>query len=429
MFCGSPVARGPPAEGGVTVAHRALEEPTARVGAGWTASLSLASLAVFMGFFTPIQILLPLQLEQLDAAHKAGLLAWVTGLGAFVAMLANPLAGALSDRTTSRYGRRRPWILGGALLGAAGLLLTAAQHTLVGLALGWALAQLGLNAMLAGVTAPVADQVPVAQRAVVSGWTGISQSLGLVVGALLVTVVVSGILPGYALTAALTVALALPYVLRHREPVLPRELRAPLDWRALAAGYWVSPRRYPDFGWAFLTRFLINLGNAIGTLYLLYYLTDAVHYPEPDTGVLILTAVYTLAALLTAIPAGVVSDRTGRRRALVVLSCAVMAVAALLLAFLHSWPATVVAAAVLGAGFGVYLAVDQALVTQVLPAAADRAKDLGVINIANSGPQVLAPAVAAPVVAHLGGYLGLYLVTALVTLLAAGLVHRIRGVA
>ncbi len=404
----------------------ALEEPTTRVSARWTASLSLASLAVFMGFFTPIQILLPLQLERLDAAHKAGLLAWVTGIGALVAMLANPLAGALSDRTTSRFGRRRPWIVGGALLGAAGLLLTSVQHGLPGIVLGWSLAQLGLNAMLAGVTAPVADQVPVGQRAVVSGWTGISQSLGLVVGALLVTVVVSGILPGYALTALLTVVLALPYVLCFREPVLPRALRAPLDRRTLAAGYWVSPRRHPDFGWTWATRFLINLGNAIGTLYLLFYLTDAVHYPSPDSGVLILTTVYTAAALLTAIPSGLVSDRTGRRRLPVVVSCVVMAGAALLLAFCHTWGATLVAAGVLGAGYGIYLAVDQALVTQVLPAAADRAKDLGVINIANSGPQVLAPALAAPIVAHLGGYTGLYAVTALVTLLAGVLVHRIR---
>ncbi|WP_441251802.1 MFS transporter [Kitasatospora sp. McL0602] len=407
----------------------ALSEPTARVSWRWTASLSLANLAVFLGFFTPIQILLPLQLEHLDSAHKAGLLSWVTGVGALVAMLVNPLAGALSDRTTSRFGRRRPWILAGALLGAAGLLLTAAQGGLLGITAGWVAAQAGLNIMLAGVTAPVADQVPVGQRAVVSGWTGISQSLGLVVGAVLVTVLVSGVLPGYAATAAMTVALALPFVFLFRDPVLPRELRAPIDLRALAAGYWVSPRRYPDFGWAWLTRFLINLGNAIGTLYLLYYLTDAVHYRSPETGVLILTAVYTLAALLTAVPSGLVSDRTGRRRALVVASCGVMAVAALILAFLHSWPATVLAAAVLGAGYGIYLAVDQALVTQVLPAAADRAKDLGVINIANSGPQVLAPAVAAPIVADCGGYVGLYVATALVTLLAAALVHRIRGVA
>ncbi|MGF1429816.1 MFS transporter [Kitasatospora sp. LaBMicrA B282] len=411
----------------------AATEPQRAVRPRWTGALSLANLAVFLGFFTPIQILLPEQLAHVDADHKAVLLSWVTGVGALVAMLVNPLAGALSDRTTSRFGRRRPWILAGALLGAGGLLLTGAQRGPVAITAGWALSQTGLNVMLAGVTAPVADQVPLAQRAQVSGWTGISQSLGLVVGALLVTTVVTGIRSGYALTAAAVVLLALPFVLLFPEP-LPRQAaavaRPPLRARTLLAGYWVSPRRHPDFGWAFLTRFLINLGNAIGTLYLLYYLTDAVHYPAPDQGVLILTALYTLAALLTAIPAGVVSDRTGRRRAPVVLSCLVMAAAAVLLALLHSWPATVAAALLLlGAGYGIYLAVDQALVTQVLPAAADRAKDLGVINIANAGPQVLAPALAAPVVAHLGGYLGLYLVTALVTLLAAVLVGRIRGVA
>ncbi|MEU3462703.1 MFS transporter [Streptomyces sp. NPDC006733] len=406
----------------------ALDEPTVRVRAGWTAALSLASLAVFMAFFTPIQILLPLQLEHLDAAHKGTDLAWVTGAGALVAVVVNPLAGALSDRTTGRWGRRRPWIVGGALAGAAGLLVTAAQHTLPGIVAGWCLAQGGLNAMLAGVTAPVVDQVPVGQRAAVSGWTGIMQSLGLVLGALLVTTAVSGVGPGYLLTALLAVALALPYVLCFREPVLPRALRPALRVRTLLTGLWVDPRAHPDFGWAWLSRFLINLGNALGTLYLLFYLTDEVHHPDPDTGVLVLTVIYTASATLTAIPAGFASDRVGRRKVFVVVCSVVMAVAALLLAAAHTWTAVMVAAAVLGAGFGVYLAVGQALITQVLPSAADRAKDLGVINIANSGPQVLAPAVAAPIVAHLGGYPGLYVATALVTLLGGALVLRIVGV-
>ena len=87
-----------------------------------------------------------------------------------------------------------------------------------------------------------------------------------------------------------------------------------------------------------------------------------------------------------------------------------------------------VAAALLGVGYGVYLAVDAALITQVLPTAADRAKDLGIINIANSAPQVLAPALAAPIVAGLGGYPVLYGLTALVTLAGAVLVLPIRSV-
>ena len=80
-------------------------------------------------------------------------------------------------------------------------------------------------------------------------------------------------------------------------------------------------------------------------------------------------------------------------------------------------------------GFGVYLSVDFALLTEVLPNARDRGKDLGVINIANSLPQVLAPAIAAPIVKHLGGYPVLYLLASAVTLLAGVLVTRIRSVA
>ncbi|MFH8840482.1 MFS transporter [Streptomyces sp. NPDC017868] len=404
-------------------------EPTVPVTAGWTAGLSLATLAVFMAFMTPIQILLPLQLEHIDPHDKNTALSLVTGLGALVAVLANPLAGAWSDRTTSRFGRRRPWILGGALAGAAGLAATATQHTVAGVAVGWCLAQAGLNAMLAGVTTPIADRVPLGQRAVVSGWTGLMQSVGLVLGALITTLVVTGVGSGYVTLAVLTVALALPFALRQSEPSLPRELRPAFDARAFARSFWVSPRLHPDFGWAWLTRFLINLGNALGTLYLFYFLADAVRYGDPGTGVLVLTAVYTLCAALTAVPVGVLSDRAGRRKGFVVLCSLVMAAAALLLALVHTWPSALVAAAVLGAGYGVYLAVDQALVTQVLPEAADRAKDLGVINIANSGPQVLAPALAAPVIAHLGGYTGLYATAALVILAGGLLVVRIRGVA
>jgi MFS family permease len=190
----------------------------------------------------------------------------------------------------------------------------------------------------------------------------------------------------------------------------------------------VSPRRHPDFAWAWLTRFLVQLGNALGTLYLLYFLTDRVHYADPEAGLLTLILVYTAALVATTVIAGRRSDRTGRRKVFVIWSGVVMAVAALLLAAWPVWPVAIVAAAVLGAGYGVYVAVDAALITQVLPAAADRAKDLGVINIANSAPQVLGPALSAPIVVHLGGYPVLYVVTALVTLAGSVLVQQIRSV-
>ncbi|MFF3686414.1 MFS transporter [Streptomyces sp. NPDC002187] len=404
--------------------HEPRTGPLTRVGGGWTSALVLANLGLYMAFFTPIQVLLAEQIDTLDPSGKEVTLGWVTGLGALVAVVANPLAGALSDRTGGRFGRRRPWIVGGAVLGAFGLAATAVQSTVAGVALGWCLAQLGLNAMLAGTSAVVPDQVPVGQRAAVSGFIGIPQPLGLVVGALLVTTVATGTVSGYLLLAALTVLLALPFVLLTPDPQVRSTAREPVRLK----DFWVSPRDHPDFGWAWLTRFLVMLGNAMGTLYLLYFLKDAVHHRDPDQGVLILTLLYTAGVVVTAVAGGVVSDRLGRRKALVAVSSAVMAVASLLLTFWHTWPVAMGAAALLGLGFGVYLAVDQALITQVLPQAGDRAKDLGVINIANSAPQVLGPALAAPVVAYAGGYAGLYLTATVVTALGGILVWKIRSV-
>ncbi len=408
-----------------TTAPAALAEPVVPVRGRWIALLVLANLGVWMGFFTPIQELLPEQIKAIDPAHKETMLGLVTGLGAAAAVVVNPLAGALSDRTAWRLGRRHVWTVGGALFGALALVVLARQHTVAGVALGWVAAQTGFNAMLATLTAAVPDRVPVGQRGAVSGWVGIPQVLGLVLGVLLVTTLVTGYPAGYVAVAVAVVLLALPFPLRTPDDPLPRGYRAPAR---ILAGMWVSPRRYPDFAWAWITRFLVQLGNALGTLYLLYFLGDRVHYPDPQAGLLILILVYTAALAATTVFTGRRSDRSGRRKVYVVWSGLVMAVAALLLAAWPTWPVAILAAAVLGAGYGVYVAVDAALITQVLPKATDRAKDLGVVNIANSAPQVLGPALSAPIVVHLGGYPTLYAVMALVTILGSGFVLKIRSV-
>src|SRR5689334_19468047 len=381
-----------------------------------------------MGFFAPIQQLLPEQIAAIDPAHKEAMLGWVTGLGALAAVVVNPVAGALSDRTGLRFarfaGRRHPWTLAGGVLGAACLALLATQHTVLGVAVGWIAAQSCLNAMLASLTAAVPDRVPVAQRGAVSGWVGIPQVFGLVLGVALVTLVFTGIAAGYLAVAAVVVLFTLPFTLLTRDDPLRAEQRPPFALRR----FWISPRAHPDFAWTFAARFLVFLGNALGTLYLLYFLTDRVHYADPQTGLLILIVIYTVALITTTVAAGHRSDRSGRRRRYVAISGVVMAVAALMLALAPQWTVAMAAAAVMGGGFGIYVSVDNALVTQVLPAVTDRAKDLGVVNIASSAPQVLAPALAAPIVRSAGGYPALYLLTAVVTVLGAILVYRVKSV-
>lgn len=393
----------------------------------WVAALSLATVGTFAGWFGPLQILLAKQADAFAPASKEDLLGLVALLGALVSVVANPIWGAISDRTASRYGKRIPWVVVGTLGSVAGLLLLAVADGVAMMIAGWCLVQLALNAPFAALSAAIPDQVPLARRGVVGGYFGGAQTFGVIAGTGL-AVAGGSISGGYVVCAVFVLLSAAPYVLLRKDVVTPREHMPEWDWRAIFTGLWISPRRHPDFGWAWLTRFLMHLGYSIATLYLLYFLTDAVQLADPDGGVLILTAINAICTLATVVLGGMWSDRVGRRKIFVSTSGAIMAGSALLLAAVPTWPGAVTASIVLGIGYGTFISVDFALLTQVLPAKADQAKDLGVLNIANALPQVLAPVIAAPIVAHLGGYPMLYAVAGLSVLIGAILVHRIKTV-
>jgi len=406
-------------------------EPVAKVPPRWIACIALAVAATFVGWFGPLQILLARQAEAISPGSKENLLALVAGLGAAFSMFANPLWGALSDRTVSRFGKRIPWVAAGSVLGAASLVLLGSASSLWLLIAGWCLVQTVLNAPYAALSAAIPDQVPVTQRGAAGGYFGVAQIMGVMIGTGLAVAGIGlfgGTFGGYLVCALFVLVAWIPYAAVRRDTVLARTDRTPLDWGAFLRGFWLSPRRYPDFAWAWLTRFLINLGNAIALLYLLFFLQDEVGIQNPEQGVLILTVVNALTLLVAVMVAGVWSDRVGKRRVFVLWSGVIMGAAAMTLALWPVWPVALVAAAVLGIGFGAYTSVDFALLTQVLPAAVDRGKDLGVLNIASALPQVLAPVVAAPIVVSLGGYSTLYGASAVVGLVGAVLVYRIRSV-
>ncbi len=418
----------------------ALAEPTVHVRASWITGLSLASLGMWMASLTPIQVVLPLQLQAIDPKHKIMALAVVSAVGAIASVVATPLAGALSDRTTHAYGfgplrgRRHRWTLSMALLGAVSMLLLAHQTTVAGVAVFWVLFSAFQNGEYASLSAAIPDHVPVRQRATVAGWVGMPQALGLVVGTVIVVLLLSShVVPGYYVMAVLLFVLALPFVFSSPDHPLEPEHAEPFSWRRLAQAYWISPREYPDFAWAWLTRFLASLAIAMGTLYLLYFLRDKVHYAKlfpgqtASDGLLILILIYTVCVVITAVVGGVISDRRGKRKMIVTVSGCFMGLAALLLTFVETWDASLLAAVLFGVGFGAYLAVDQALITQVLPAASDRAKDLGIINIAIVGPAAIGAGIAGPLVSF-GGYPTLFGATAIVAALASIFVWKIKSV-
>jgi MFS family permease len=406
----------------------ALTEPTRPVSKVWVLWLALISVAVWSGFFGPIQVLLAQQAEALNPAHKEATLSLVTGVGAFVSTVLNPLWGAFSDRTVLRVGRRVPWVVGGLVGGVVAMVVLSNAGTVLVMVVGWALAQASLNAMLAAITATVPDQVPSRTRGAVGGWLAIAQTLGVVAGSG-IAAATGSIAVGYLSTAAVLVVLSLPYILDSRDIALDPAAREPFVLGSFVRSFWISPRQHPDFAWAWITRFLMNLGNALVILYLLYYLKDAVDLSDRDAedGVFVLTAAYGVCTVLTAVVGGIWSDRLGRRKVFVIASGLVAASALLMLAFVTTWTGALVGAVVLGIGFGIYTAVDFAMITEVLPSADDRAKDLGVINIANALPQVLAPVVAAGVLGLDLGYSTLYVLAAGFSVLGSVLVVNIKS--
>jgi MFS family permease len=405
----------------------ALAEPVAAVPRRWVLRVSLAGLGVWAGTYGPIQVLLAQQAQAVAPGHKEFAFGLVSGVGSAAAVVASPVFGALSDRTTSRFGRRVPWVVVGALAGAAGLVTLAGADSVVTMVVAWCLAQIGLTSMFAALAASVPDLVPVHQRGVVGGWVAVAQTLGIVGGVGIATAT-GGLAVGYVATAAAVVVLAVPYVVGSRDRRLQPDERPVLVRRRFWRSLWISPRLHPDFAWAWLTRFLVNLGNSLGTLLLYFYLQDAVRYRDPEGGVFVLTVVYAVFIVLSTVVFGAWSDRLRRRRVFVVASGAVTGLAALVLALVPTWPGALAGAMVLGIGYGVYLSVDFALCTEVLPEASARAGHLGVINIALQLPQLLAPFLGSLLVAFGGGYVTLYVVAAACCLLGSVLVGRIRGV-
>lgn len=421
-------------------ALRAFDEPTRRVPGRWIAGFALAWLGIWMAQLTPVQLLLPEQIDQIapqgDGVQSVVAFGIVSGIAGVFALIVYPLAGALSDRTTSRFGRRKPWILAGALGFAAALVLLGLQTTMVGIGVFWVLAIVGFCILTAALTAMISDQIPVGQRGVASAWISAPQAIGLILGVLLVVALELTVLFGYLVVAVLLVALVIPFLALAPDARLDRADRPSFSAKLLLAGFWISPVRYPDFAWTLLGRILVNIGNALGTTLLLFFLIYGLGSTDADTDLLILIVVYTAFIVASSLLAGRWSDRSGRRKPFVIFSAGMQAIAALLLAFVPEYPVALVASAFLGVGYGAFLSVDQALATQVLPDAMARGKDLGVMNIATTVPQAVAPLLGAGIVAFLAsltgavasGFVGLFVVSGVVTILGALAVMPVKSV-
>ncbi|MGO2096794.1 MAG: MFS transporter, partial [Candidatus Microbacterium stercoravium] len=182
--------------------------------------------------------------------------------------------------------------------------------------------------------------------------------------------------------------------------------------------FWVSPLKHPDFFWAFTGRLLLYTGYFLVIGYQLFLLTDYFGVEHPEQVIPLLGILSLVGILISTVVSGPLSDRIGRRKPFVFASALVVTLALLLPWMWPDLTAWMIMTFVAGFGFGMFQAVDTALMSEVLPSAKSFAKDLGVVNIAATLPQTLAPGLAGAIVL-LFGYAGLFPVAIILGILGA----------
>jgi MFS family permease len=397
------------------------------------AAMALAELGAYLAILTPVVVTLSLRVAQIAPHNKTSALSIVLSVGAILALIGNPFFGAMSDRTTSRFGKRRPWLLGGMVAGIVGLLVIALGSSVPVLTAGWALSQLGINATLATLVALVPDQIPEQQRGRVSGILGLMTSVAILLGSALATVLDGSALLMFLVPGVIGLVTVAVLVAVMPDKPANKATIARYSLQEFGRTFYVNPRKHPDFSWNVLSRFLIWMGIASLTSYEAYLLIDRFGYTTGNVagGVLTATAVTTVFLIIGSVGGGWLSDRMRARKPFVLGAGVIIAIALTIVGTTTNFGVFLAAVGLFGLGEGGYLAVDLALATSVLPDPDDAAKDMGVVNIANALPQTLVPILAAPILAigsaSSNNYPALFLSGAAVALIGSLLVRMVRS--
>ncbi|HXD34080.1 MAG TPA: MFS transporter [Pyrinomonadaceae bacterium] len=387
-----------------------------------------------------LPIVLPAQVADMAGPRKELYNGLLLAIGAFLAMIVSPVAGALSDRSTSKLGRRRPYIWQGLIANCASLALMGlfGKGSNIFLFLLCFLAvQFTANWWGGPYAGLIPDLVPLEDRGRASAWLMFMTILGTIVG-----VGSSGqliALGGYKLAYAFIIGcLLLCFVitlLGVRETPLSQPPKA-ISLGEFIRSFYLDPREHRDFYWVLITRTMVTMGVFSVYNFFQYFLGDVIGIANPAQQGSALLGIGALVSLPFGFLAGRLSDRWGRKRT-VMLSGGIMAVTSIIFvftAFSGSWPLAIALAITFGIGSCAYQTVDWALAIDVLPKLDNAGKDMGIWHVALVLPAVIAPAISGFVLQQLKpvslvlGYTVVFLIAAFWFSLGTILVKNIRGV-
>lgn len=343
--------------------------------------------------------------SQIDAVVKTDqntAIGWAVSVGGLFAMTVPPIVGAISDRISTPWGRRRPIMIGATLLTLPGLAVLATANSYGQIIAGYAIVQFFFNAAGAAFAGIIPDVVPAQDFGRASGFLATMVQLGSGAGLAVSTVLSTQLAWIYVAFGTVMVLTLIPTSLAARgegsQPLPPRHARPLGD----AIHEFFRPMLGGDFAWVIFTRFFVSAGITAVAYYLVNFFKDVVGVSDPAS----FTSTWFLVVLVAAIPFGLaggyVSDRTKRRKAFVYASGGFQAFVALV--FIAFYPKAIPLVFALGAfygiGYGLYYAVDWALACDTLPDRHSSAKDMGLFHIALTLPQFVVPFVVGPTIDH-----------------------------
>lgn len=382
----------------------------------------IAQFTLYVAFVAPSAFSLAIRVESIDPTTKDIVLALAIGIPGVIAIFLTPFVGVLSDRTRSRLGRRRPWLVFGGVLGLVGSSVIGLGESAPLLIVGWTVAFLGYTFCSVMILAHFGDRLPASQRGRVMGINGaitqIAPLVGIVAaGAFTATPALMFLVPGIVAFLGLVL-----FVLTMKDPRATGPAPA-LRTGELFQGFWFNPRRYPNLAWVWLSKALVFVALALMQIYGVYLLGSRLGLdPAGVAGLVAVVGAGGIAtAILGAIGSGWLSDKLGTRKPFLVVSALTLAVGLLVTATISS-PGQYILGSLIGSlSIGVYGAVDQAISLDVLPADEDQnGRFISTLGLANQVPQAVGPFFAAGVLAVFGGdYSWVYIVAAAFAALGA----------
>jgi MFS family permease len=377
-----------------------------------------------------IAIILPALVEEVAPDDKIALVGAIGVSGAVLALIANIVFGALSDVTRSRLGARAPWILGGAVGSAIGMIGLSSAQSAGALLAWWCFYVLALNAIVAPMVAVISDRVSVKYRGTVSSIYGVGFTAGIALAQILAARFIDEPRTGLLIFAVATFASGVLFVIIAPDRSNKHDEADKITAKTILHSFALPRRGARDFYLALSGKFMLQAGLYAITNYQLYILTDYIGLGTgAAAGIITTAALITLVTgLIFGLGSGPLSDKVGRRKPFVIGAAFLIAIGVLIPAFAPFAWAFILFTVLSGIGNGVYASVDQALNIEVLPNKEKAAKDLGLLNMANTGGQIVGPVITSILIVATGGYQATFFAAAIMLAGSALLMIPIRTV-